>query len=70
MAATGGNDMAELNKADPEMASAVHLKVEQEEKDEGEIKLDLNKQVVCIYISINLPFMPLCRSVILLDNAV
>ena len=55
-------DLAELDKKDPEMASAVRLMFEQEEKDEEELKkeakLDLNKQVVCI-ISINLPFMPL-----------
>ena len=47
MAATGGTDLAELDKKDPEMASAVRLMFEQEEKDEEELKkeakLDLNK---------------------------
>ena len=38
MAATGGIDLAELDKKDPEMASAVRLMVEQEEKDEEELK--------------------------------
>ena len=38
MAATGGIDLAELDTKDPEMASAVRLMVEQEEKDEEELK--------------------------------
>ena len=39
MASTGGIDWAELdNKRDPNLASAVRLMVEQEEKDEGELK--------------------------------
>ena len=38
MAATGGIDFAELDKKDPEMASAVRLMVEQEEKDEEELR--------------------------------
>ena len=38
MAAPGGIDLAELDKRDPELASAVRLMVEQEEKDEGELK--------------------------------
>ena len=38
MAATGGIDLAEFDKRDPEMAFAVRLMVEQEEKDEGELK--------------------------------
>ena len=47
MAATGGIDLAELDKKDPELASAVRLMVEQEEKGEEELKkeakLDSNK---------------------------
>ena len=39
MAATGGIDLAELEKKDPEMASAVRLMLEQEEKDEEELKI-------------------------------
>ena len=38
MAATGGIDLDELDKKDPEMASAVRLMVEQEEKDEEELR--------------------------------
>ena len=37
MAATGGIDLAELDKKDLEMASSVRLMVEQEEKDEEEL---------------------------------
>ena len=38
MVSTGGIDLAELDERDPKMASAVRLMVEQEEKDEGELK--------------------------------
>ena len=39
MAATGGGiDLAELDKKNPEVASAVRLMLEQEEKDEEELK--------------------------------
>ena len=34
----GGIDLSELDKRDPEMASAVRLMVEEEEKDEGKLK--------------------------------
>ena len=38
MASTGAIDLAELDKRDPNLASAVRLMVEHEEKDEGELK--------------------------------
>ena len=47
-----GINLAELDERDPELASAVRLMVEQEEKDEGELEKRSKtglKQVVCIY---------------------
>ena len=38
MAATEGTDMAQLDKRNPKIASAVRLMAEQEEKEEGELE--------------------------------